>query len=49
MVAGDRNDLFGKAFVVYLTRPGLLQNLFSSTQRSALVARLNASDLNDIP
>ena len=49
MVAGDRNDLFGKAIVEYLTRPGLLQKEISSTQRTALMARLNASDLNDIP
>ena len=49
MVAGDRNDLFGRATVEYLTRPGLLQNEISSTQRSSLMSRLDASDLNDIP
>jgi pimeloyl-ACP methyl ester carboxylesterase len=49
MVAGDRNDLFGKAIVEYLTRPGLLQNEISSTERSALMSRLDAPDLNDIP
>ena len=49
MVAGDRNDLFGKAIVEYLTRPGLLGSAISSTQRAALVGRLDASDLNDVP
>jgi membrane carboxypeptidase/penicillin-binding protein PbpC len=49
MVAGDRNDLFGKAIVEYLTRPGLLQNEISSTERSVLMSRLDATDMNDIP
>ncbi len=50
MVAGDRNDLFGKAIVEYLTRPGLLGTVaISSVRRADLIHRLDASDLNDIP
>ncbi len=49
MVAGDRNDLFGKAIVEYLTRPGLLSSGLLAAQRAALIGRLDAADLNDIP
>ncbi|MCW2492624.1 MAG: alpha/beta hydrolase fold protein [Frankiales bacterium] len=49
MVAGDRNDMFGKAVVEFLTRPGLLGPRTDPASRAALLQRLGAGDLNDIP
>jgi len=50
MVAGDRNDAFGKAVVEFLTRvmPGT-GTRFESGRRAELIDRLNAPDLNDVP
>ncbi len=50
MVAGDRNDAFGKAVVEFLMRVVPSTELpQASIQREALIRRLNATDLNDIP
>ncbi len=50
MVAGDRNDLFGKAVVEFLTRPALrLHSPLAAEERRAFIARLDAADLNDVP
>jgi pimeloyl-ACP methyl ester carboxylesterase len=50
MVAGDRNDMFGKAVVEFLTRPGVIAEAgLAPSQRDLLLNRLDASDLNDIP
>lgn len=50
MVAGDRNDMFGKAVVEFLTRPALrIQGALATDARDALIARLDASDLHDVP
>jgi len=50
MVAGDRNDTFGKAVVEFLTRvvPVAGSNL-QPLQRADLLARLDATGLNDVP
>lgn len=50
MVAGDRNDAFGKAVVEFLTRvvPVAGQQL-APLQRMELIGRLDATDLNDVP
>ena len=50
MVAGDRNDTFGKAVVEFLTRvvpPSGAQ--LQPLQRQELISRLNETDLNDVP
>ncbi len=50
MVAGDRNDVFGRAVVEFLTRVVPSADLPPATgQRDALMQRLDASDLNDVP
>ena len=50
MVAGDRNDTFGKAVVEFLIRAVPADSArFSDRQRAELVDRLNAPDLNDVP
>jgi len=50
MVAGDRNDAFGKAVVEFLTRVVPSASLTqASNQRDALIRRLDATDLNDVP
>ena len=50
MVAGDRNDSFGKAVVEFLTRvvPAAGSNL-QQPQRMELLGRLDVGDLNDVP
>ncbi|AEF88707.1 alpha/beta hydrolase fold protein [Delftia sp. Cs1-4] len=50
MVAGDRNDTFGKSVVEFLTRvvPAAGAPL-QSGQRAQLIDRLDAADLNDVP
>ncbi|VTU46590.1 Non-haem bromoperoxidase BPO-A2 (plasmid) [Variovorax sp. SRS16] len=50
MVAGDRNDAFGKAVVEFLTRvvPAAGANL-QPLQRMELIGRLDATGLNDVP
>ncbi|WP_371437543.1 alpha/beta fold hydrolase [Polaromonas sp.] len=50
MVAGDRNDTFGKAVGEFLTRIVPPSGSVSvDRQRAILVDRLNATDLNDVP
>ncbi len=50
MVAGDRNDAFGTAVVEFLTRVLPSADLpQTSSQREALIRRLDAPDLNDVP
>lgn len=50
MVAGDRNDTFGKAVVEFLMRvvPSTASTLHPP-QRRELLERLHAPDLNDVP
>jgi non-heme chloroperoxidase len=50
MVAGDRNDSFGKAVVEFLTRVVPVAGAaLPSAQRRELLDRLDAKDLNDVP
>lgn len=50
MVAGDRNDMFGKAVLGFLTRPGVISDAgLAAGVHDALARRLDATDLNDIP
>jgi non-heme chloroperoxidase len=50
MVAGDRNDAFGKAVVEFLMRAVPADGApLGVRQRAELVDRLNAPDLNDVP
>jgi non-heme chloroperoxidase len=50
MVAGDRNDSFGKAVVEFLTRVVPVAGAqLASAQRTELLERLDANDLNDVP
>jgi pimeloyl-ACP methyl ester carboxylesterase len=50
MVAGDRNDVFGKAVVEFLTRPTLkIRKSMSVDHRASVIAMLDATDLNDVP
>lgn len=50
MVAGDRNDTFGKAVVEFLTRVVPVAGApLQSRQRSDLMDRLDATGLNDVP
>ncbi|MGE0807809.1 MAG: alpha/beta fold hydrolase [Burkholderiaceae bacterium] len=50
MVAGDRNDMFGKAVVEFLTRVIPSADLPAAVkQREALIGRLDTKDLNDVP
>lgn len=46
MVAGDRNDLFGRGVVEFLTRPGVL-GAAALGDREALLGRLAAEGLED--
>lgn len=49
MVAGDRNDMFGKAVLGFLTRPGVLSDSgLAAGVHDALARQLDATDLNDI-
>ncbi len=50
MVAGDRNDAFGKAVIEFLTRvtPAHGKPL-EAERRAALIRHLDATDLNDVP
>ena len=50
MVAGDRNDTFGRAVVEFLTRVVPADGTqLQRPQRMELIGRLDASDLNDVP
>jgi pimeloyl-ACP methyl ester carboxylesterase len=50
MVAGDRNDTFGKAVVEFLTRVVPTASVTPRTpRRRELLDRLDAPDLNDVP
>ena len=50
MVAGDRNDAFGKAVVEFLTRVVPADGTrLEWRERAELIDRLNAPDLNDVP
>lgn len=50
MVAGDRNDSFGKAVVEFLTRVVPVAGAaLQSAQRMELLGRLDTTDLNDVP
>ncbi|MGE0799747.1 MAG: alpha/beta fold hydrolase [Lautropia sp.] len=50
MVAGDRNDAFGKAVVEFLTRVVPANGtMLAAERREALIDRLDATDLNDVP
>jgi non-heme chloroperoxidase len=50
MVAGDRNDAFGKAVVEFLMRVVPADGgRLGVRQRAELIDRLNATDLNDVP
>lgn len=49
MVAGDRNDMFGKAVVEFLTRPGLLPAACArEIRRESLLDRLDSGDQGEI-
>lgn len=50
MVAGDRNDTFGKAVVEFLTRIVPVAGVqLQPQQRAKLISRLDATGLNDVP
>lgn len=49
MVAGDRNDIFGKAVVEFLTRPGLLPEAYArEIPRESLLDRLDSGDQSEV-
>lgn len=50
MVAGDRNDTFGRSVVEFLTRVvPVTGGAFESRQRSKLTPQVDVRDLNDVP
>jgi non-heme chloroperoxidase len=49
MVAGDRNDSFGKAAVEFLTRVVPAGVRLPDAQRQAILAKMESDDLNDVP
>ncbi|MCX4149960.1 alpha/beta hydrolase [Paraburkholderia sp. WS6] len=50
MVAGDRNDTFGKAVVEFLTRKVPVAGAeLQADRRAELINRMDTDDLNDIP
>jgi non-heme chloroperoxidase len=49
MVAGDRNDAFGKVVVEFLTRVVPANSHLQPLQRMELIGRLDATGLNDVP
>jgi pimeloyl-ACP methyl ester carboxylesterase len=50
MVAGDRNDVFGKAVVEFLTRAVPIGGMsLPPAQRQTLLGKTGSDDLNDVP